>query len=130
MNINEKVAEKLASAGPTVVDAVVEHLAKKEIDRRTKAVLDGLDKLQKLEKDIKKMKPDMVGLDEKGVQVSANWSKAKFDEKAKLEKSAGKLREALDAALDKADYGKLFNLGSPAENSKEGVAEEGTPAAE
>jgi len=94
-------------------------LAKKEIDRRTQAVLDGLESLQKQEKDLKKMKPDMPAYDSAGKLVSENWSKAKIDEKAKLEKAIVKLSDALDAALDKADYGKLFNMNKPDESPKQ-----------
>lgn len=116
MNVNEKVAEKLVNAGPTVVDAVVEHLVKKEIDRRTKAVLDGLESLQKQEKELKKVKPDSVIYAADGKVATEGWTKQNLEGKNKMEKNVAKLREALDAALDKADYGKLFNLNKPDEN--------------
>ena len=106
----------MVNAGPTVVDAVVEHLVKKEIDRRTKAVLDGLESLQKQEKELKKVKPDSVIYAADGKVATEGWTKQNLEGKNKMEKNVAKLREALDAALDKADYGKLFNLNKPDEN--------------
>lgn len=111
MELKAKVAERLATAGATVKDAVVDHLYKEELDRRTNAALKAVSKLEDLEKQLRKAnKPDQVQYDGEGKEVSSSYSKAVVDELKKLREEKAKYEGALNKALEENDFSKLLEL--------------------
>ena len=110
MDINQKVAERIAGSNEKIQESVVEHLASKELERRTNAVIKVFAELAALEKEVSKIKPDLPQYDSNGDLVVENWSKAKLDERNKKIDKKNKLTAALDKALDKNDFSDLLNV--------------------
>lgn len=109
-NINTEVANRLAAISPVVTEKVIDHLVSKEVNRRADAVITALGSIDKFTAELKKHKPDVVSYDDAGAVVSASWTKAKLEEKNKVENSIKKLNAAVEKALNENDYADLFNL--------------------
>ena len=110
MDINQKVAEKITGSNEKIKEGLIEHLAGKEIERRTNAVIKVFSELTALEKEIVKIKPDLNQYDTNGLLVIENWSKDKLTERNKKIEKINKLTAALDKALDKNDFSDLLNV--------------------
>lgn len=108
--ITSVVAERLAQISPQVNERVIEHLVNVELEKRSNAIVSGLENLRGLQNDLKKIKPDQVSVDENGNEVSATYSKSKFEERKKLLEQIAKVEKALDLAIDKGDMSKLYEL--------------------
>lgn len=108
--ITDVVTSALANSGETVRQKVIDTLVDQELNKRSEAIVRGLNEQSKLKKEAFKIKPDILAYDDQGQEVSANWSKAKLEEKKKNEDKLSKLEKALEKALDKNDYGDLNNL--------------------
>lgn len=111
-SITNAVAEKIAAISPAVNEKVIDALVARELEKRSDAVLGGLDKLRTMQNDLRKIRPDVGGaFDEDGNEVKPTlYSKAKFDERKKLNEQIEKLQKALDLAIDKGDMSKLYEL--------------------
>lgn len=106
--IRTAVAQKLEEVGgQSVRDAVISKLVNDEIESRTAAVLDGMNRLSKLKSEQKKIKPDQKSLDSEGKVVAETYSAGKFDELKKNREQVEKLEKALQLALEQNDYSKL-----------------------
>lgn len=111
MELKVLVAEKLASAGPSVKEKVLTNLFDKELDRRTAAVMKIVDKLDAFEKDLKKKeKGDIETFDAKGKALPAVFSKQRNEELKKLRENITKHEKALELAFDKSDFSKVLEL--------------------
>lgn len=110
--ITDVVASKISSISPAVNEKVIEHLVNVELEKRSNAIIGGLDKLRGLQNDLKKIKPDVGGFyDEDGNETKPmQYSKAKFEERKKTLEQIEKLQKALDLAIDKSDMTKLYEL--------------------
>ena len=65
--ITDAVANKIAEISPAVNEKVIDHLVTVELEKRSTAILGGLEKLRGLQNDLKKIKPDVGGaFDEDG----------------------------------------------------------------
>lgn len=109
-SVQTKVAEQLGKISEKVETSVVDVFVKRELDKRSTALVQVLDTLDQLERDLKKIKPDMVFYSEAGVEEAASYSKAKNEEKKKLQEKIGKYTKAIEKALDKGDFGDVYNL--------------------
>ena len=68
--ITDAVAEKIAAISPAVNEKVIDALVVRELEKRSDAVLTGLDKIRGLQNDLKKIRPDVGGaFDEDGTEV-------------------------------------------------------------
>lgn len=109
--IREAVADGLNNLTGRTREAVVEHFAKLEADKRAAAIITGLNKLDDLENQLRRIKPAPQGFDENGEPVGAAvFSKEQVEQRKKLTEQVEKLTKALDKADDKADFGDLYNL--------------------
>ena len=107
----ESFKTKIASAGPNIVDGVVKALTDAEIDKRTKAVIKGLELIQVADKEIKKIKPDVEHFDEGGAPVNTWYTKPQAETLKKAKKKKVELDEAINLALsNNPDFSKLNNL--------------------
>jgi len=106
----KEVSEKVEMSSKSVKDKVVEMLAEKEVQARTDATMSVLSKLNETNKALNKVKPDNVSYDQDGKEVSATYSKAKFDERKKLLETRDSLDKALTLALVKNDFSKVKEL--------------------
>lgn len=112
--VRETVAAKLANSGDQVAVNVINHLADIEIGRREKLVLSALTKLDSLDKEAKKIRPDQRSLDSDGKVISETYSAAKFDEVKRSRDLLERWTVALDKALNSCDYTKLTELSKDA----------------
>jgi hypothetical protein len=110
LTVQTKVAEQLASLSPKVEEKVVEALTKRELDKRSEAVVKVLDFLSRLEIDSKKLGPDLLTFDAEGKRTSEAYSKSRTEERKKTNERIEKLTKSLIKALDNNDYGDLYSL--------------------
>lgn len=111
MEIQTKIAEKISEIAPSLEKEIIEALVNRELSKRSTAIVTALDELSKMEKDLKKVKPDQQGFDGEGKVVSETYSKAKLEEMNKLKQKIEKFTKAIDKALN-GDMGDVYNLNS------------------
>lgn len=109
MNINEKVAEQIASAGNEIAERVINLLAEKDKEKRVLVLVQAIGELDTMNKELTKIKADQLSFDSEGKPVSETWSKAKLDERNSKTGKRDKLEAAINLALEKNDFGALFN---------------------
>ena len=108
----QQVATQIGSIGPVVEDKVIGVLVQREVEKRSNALVAGFDVLDKLEKEGRRIKPDVVAYDEQGAVTSSQWSKTKLEERNNHNKKLAKVRSALERALTAGDYSKLYEVAS------------------
>jgi len=108
-DINTKVAERIQKCGVEVQDAVIESLANKEISRRVDALVKGVDQLEALQKEGKKIKPDVKLCDDAGKVIGEHWSPKAAEERQKHLKKVDKLTKSIEKGLS-GDFSDLFNI--------------------
>jgi hypothetical protein len=120
------IAEQISKIGPAVQGKIVDIMVERELDKRSTAFVQVMDKLSKLEKDMKKIRPDMVFYNGEGKVASENFSKAKIDERGKLTQQIEKLTKALNKALEQEDFGDVYQLATSNDSKpdKSGDSEE------
>ena len=109
--INIAVAEQVASLGSAkVVDTVVEKLVQAEVTKRAEA-LAAVIKLSEdtLREQRKAGKPDQVAIDTNGVKVETFSVKA-FEANKKLVEKLNKIDNIVANAVEKGEWGKLYEL--------------------
>lgn len=111
-SVSMLVAEQVKSLYPRVEDEIVKIMVARELKKRVDALVIVMDKLATLEKDFLKVRPDQVSLDEAGKEISATYSKNKFEERKKANEQINKVRGAIEKALSKADYSDVYKLSS------------------
>ena len=109
-SLMEAVASQISNVAPAVEEAVINVLVQRELKKRSDALVQGLDTVSKLQKDLVRIKPDVVAYNAGGTIVSENYSKGKLDELHAANKKLGKLNSAIDKALNNADFSDLYNL--------------------
>lgn len=111
LSIREAVIESVSNVGERTRSIVVEHFAQREADKRAAALVKGLDKLSELEKEGYKIKPTYAGYNEAGEGVGEPlFSKEQVEARKKNREQIEKLTNALNAADDKGDFSKLYDL--------------------
>lgn len=108
--IREAIGERLKDIAGNVEDQIINVFVDREVDRRAKAVVNVIDQTIKMEQDLRKLKPDVVTYSDNGDVATSSWTKAKLDEKKKLEERIQKFANAVNKAIDKDDYSDVFNL--------------------
>lgn len=112
-SVTIKVAEQIAEIAPKVEDKVVDVIVTRELSKRADGLVKALDVLSQLEKDVKKIGPDQKSFDETGKEISQTFSKGRLDERNKLQKRIDKTTGAINKALEKGEFGDVYNLGKP-----------------
>jgi acetylornithine deacetylase/succinyl-diaminopimelate desuccinylase-like protein len=125
--IKEAVAEKIKECGEEVANTVINKLAEVEISRRVDLIMKGINHLEKLEKEWKKVdgKKDVITYNDAGEKIET-MSKARWEEIKKAKEKVDKMTKAIDSALkdNTTDaYNKLSDLVKNAGNTKEGTTE-------
>lgn len=111
LTIRSQVRERLASVGDRTREQVIEHFAQQEADKQARAIISGLDKLDGLERDLRKVKPQVTGFDADGAPVGEpTFTKEQVEERKKLGQQIEKLTNAINKADDRGDFGDLYNL--------------------
>lgn len=108
--IREQVRERLTTVGDRTREAVIEHFARQEAEKQAQAIIKGLDKLDGLERDLRKIRPQVTGFDADGQPVGQpTFTKEQVEERKKLTEQIRKLTNAINKADDKGDFGDLYN---------------------
>jgi|SRR5882724_2643018 len=127
-SVQTKVAEQIINIAPKVEDKVVDALVSRELNRRSDSLVQAMDKLSKLEVDLKKIKPDVVTYDINGKVASESYSKVKSEEYKKLNEKIGKFTKAIAKALENSDFSDVYNLdkqtGDHKKSDRDGDSEE------
>ena len=108
--VHEQVAEQLANSSPQIEKGVVDALVKRQLDKRTDALVKVYDDVDRLRLDLRKMKPDLVSCNEAGDVLEANWSPSAAKARKELVDKIEKYQRALDKAHDKNDFADVFQL--------------------
>jgi len=107
MNLKEAVHEKVKGLNPTIANLVVEKLADETIKKRVDLVCSVMTEMDRIEKDLRKIKPTVKTYTIEGVE-NAVFSKDDWETKNKLTERLEKLRKLLEAALeDGSKFGDL-----------------------
>lgn len=111
MDIKQTLNDRLGNASDTLKEKVVQIQFEKELDKRANAVIQGLAKLETLNKDLKKLveKPDVQTFDVDGKDVQKAFTKSAVDEIKRVREAVGKQEAALSDALERNNFDKLFN---------------------
>lgn len=126
VSVQEKIAEQIAALSPRVEDQVVEAMVERELKKRSDAIVQGMDMLSKLEADLRKLKPDQETYGPDNKLIAATYSKAKMNERKKLEERTAKAKRVLGKAIDNADFSDLYKFasGQDKDKSRDGDSDE------
>lgn len=120
-SIREKVAQEIAALAPRLESELVDHLVDREVEKRTKSLVNVLDKLMTLESEAKKLGEDIVAYDETGKAISKMFSKKRIEERAKNRGRIQKHINAINKALEKNDYSDLNQLAAGKDTAESGT---------
>ncbi len=108
-SVQVKVATQVAKLGPSIEDKVVDVLVTRERDKRSEALVKVLDLHTQAEKDLKKIQPDLSYMDDKE-NVTKMYSKGQLENLNKAKKKVENITSAINKALEKKDFGNVYNL--------------------
>jgi type II secretory pathway component PulC len=103
-----RAAVEKKSAG--IPGVVIENLAEKEIQSRVEKTIAVVDALSAAHATLKKIKPDLESFDGEGKLVAATFSKAKHEERKKLQETIERLDAALTEVFENQNFEKLKKL--------------------
>lgn len=112
MNISDfqaAVAAKVGSVNGTVLERVVDHYAEQEATRRVPLILGGLAEVDTLTKGLGRFKSTKQ-LNADGSVFAEFWTPGDLEGLKKHKDTLKKWEEALNKAIDGADYGELEKL--------------------
>lgn len=98
--IHATVATRLAAAAPSIQDAVVDALVAKVLETRKSALLQALDEVSKCDRELNKLRPDMVTYTENGQKASESYSKKVIDDRQRLQARKSKIVQAVELAME------------------------------
>lgn len=117
--VTDKIAEKIAAIAPQVEDRVVETLVERQLKKRSEAMVIVLDLIDKETAALKKLRPDLELISASGQELEACYSKARWQERQKLQGKIEKMEKAIAKAIEHNEYADLYNLSS-GKNPSEG----------
>lgn len=110
-SVATKVAEKIKSLGAAAVEeAAIAIMVDRTLKKRTDAVVSVIDKIETGERELRKLVADQISYDGAGTKTGETFSKAVIDARQQANQKIGKLRKALDKALNDGDFGDVLNL--------------------
>ena len=124
-SVQMKVAEQISSIAPKVEDAVVAVLTDRELERRSNALVQALDKLDTMEKAFKKLGPDQTTFDETGAKTTESFSKQRIEARNKETRNIDKLTKAINKSLESGDFNDLYNLSKQGGNNQKSSGNSG-----
>jgi len=113
--ITEKIHGRLAKISNDVEEAVLAAVAKREIEKRSSAIVRCFDLLMREEKEYKKInRPDVVHYDGDGKVSHESYSKERVEARKKSQQMQEKLNKAIDKAMSSEDFSDVYNLAGAA----------------
>lgn len=110
VEIKTAVKAKIAESSEVVQNRLVDELVEMEVKSRVALLRDGLATRDTVEREIAKVKPDVLTYTETGAVANSSFSKAKVEELKKAKAKLAKIDTALDKAIVNADFSQLKNL--------------------
>lgn len=109
--IREAVKEGLVNASETVRASIVASYVKEETEKRIKATTSVFEKIEALELELRKIKPTFAGFTLENKPVGeAIYTRDQVDQAKKANEQLEKLTKALELALTKNDFTKVFEV--------------------
>lgn len=120
MNIQTAVLNAIANFSTPLPDGspsvlfsrVVDALAEETVAKRVQQVTSAYTEWLKQDKEIKRVKPDVVSYNADGTVKDEAWTKAGLDAKKKITDRIAKIEKAITNALEKNDWQAMNDLGS------------------
>lgn len=119
-DIGTKIAEGISKLGPDIEEGLIAGRVERELNKRVTALTQVYEKLERLNKDAKKLKPDQVSYDDEGNEVSRTWSENALKGKKELADKIGKFERVIETALTKGDFSEVYKLSDNPKPSTEG----------
>lgn len=127
-SVTTKVAEQIALLGPSIEDKVTDVLVEREKEKRANALVKVIDFYAQVEKELKKIKPDLSYMTEDN-KVTPMFSKTRLEELNKAKQKVERHARAIEKALDKKDFSDVYNIAAGKEPESTNDNEPATPAA-
>lgn len=105
-----RVSDLVKGSKDEVSKRVVDSLVEQQVAERTDKVAKGLALVDRLDKDIKKVKPDQRSIASDGTEQPGTFSPQKWEELKKLKERYERATKALDLAIEQQDFGKLTEV--------------------
>jgi hypothetical protein len=109
VTLRERVEQAISGSGEIVVARVVDAFVETEIKRRADILTAGVNTMRQLEIDLRKIKPDVVHVDENGAQVASHYTVNKQKELQNHRQKMANLDGAISAVLEKPDDADSWN---------------------
>ncbi len=109
-SIKEAIVLAIKGSSEQIVKSVIEELADVEIQVRKNLVIKAMNKLDELEKEGKKLKPDNISYNEDGTIATSTWTKGALDAVKKNRESIAKIENSIEKALSQNDYEGLKSI--------------------
>lgn len=112
-DIREAVKNGLLNANDVVKADIILQFVNEEVGKRKDATMKVLSKIEEIEREIRKVRPTHAGYDQSGEPVGTPvFTKEQVDGLKKSNEQLTKLTNALELALVKNDFTKVFELGA------------------
>ncbi len=108
-DINSEVKNRLSTSSHEVKEAVIVGLVQKELNRRAATITTLVERAEIAQKELFKLKPDIVSYNEDGTVKDASYSKPQLEAKKKATELLDKLNTAIDKALA-GDFSKAYEI--------------------
>lgn len=111
MSLQQKIDQNLATISPAVEQAIIEAVVKREIEKRSTAVVTVYDKMMREEKELRKIdRADQKTFNKDGSVASETYSKDRLDAIKKSTDAIAKMTKAIEKALSSGDFSDVYNL--------------------
>jgi len=103
--VKKRITDVINSSTDEVYSRVIKNLAGPIIEKRAKLLEKGIERIEQLEKELNKMKPDVVHYSSDaegnptGLKIPAAWSEDQYKKRKAIEDQLSKLHKGFDTAL-------------------------------
>lgn len=123
-SMEQTLADSIKAAVPEITDKLITVRKARIIEKHVNALDAVWDLRDKTRKELNKLKPDHVTLDDTGKEVEKSWTKVAYKTKKDLEDKIARIEKALSNALDSGDYSEVYKLAGNGGKDRSGDTEE------
>lgn len=117
-DLRTKVATEITNSLGRVEQDVIDALVERDIKRKAESLVKCIDKLTEAEKEMQKLGADNITFDADGKKIGESFSKKRIEERNKTKGRIQKISGAINKALEKGDFGDVYNLSSGKDTSE------------
>lgn len=111
MNLQAKVDAGLAGISTAVEAAIIDAIVKREIEKRSAAVVQVYDKMMREQKELQKIdRADQKTFNKDGSVASETYTKERLEAIKKHTQMIDKCTKAIEKALAQGDFGDVYSL--------------------